>query len=160
MEEKISETPPLVAPSEPTFQLEPSKGKPWLKIVVVSIFGLFLIGGLVFAGFKLGQKQPTFDLILSTFKSLSSNEASETEEYCVKKETGEKMSLFEAREIAQNSECTKEGDFKETHFCNEDTGTWWIDLDIEKEGCNPACVINVATKKAEINWRCTGLIPQ
>jgi len=44
------------------------------------------------------------------------------------------------------------------YICNEDTGTYWIDLDIEKEGCNPACVINVETKEAEINWRCTGVL--
>lgn len=44
-------------------------------------------------------------------------------------------------------------------MCNEITGTWWIDLDVEDaEGCNPACVINVVTNQAEINWRCTGLL--
>lgn len=47
---------------------------------------------------------------------------------------------------------------QKTYMCNEYTGTWWIDLDIEREGCNPACVINVETRQAEINWRCTGLI--
>ena len=66
------------------------------------------------------------------------------------------MTLTEAVEIAKNSKC---GDrLKDTYTCNEDTGTWWIDLDIEKEGCNPACVVNVETKEAEINWRCTGVI--
>ena len=43
-------------------------------------------------------------------------------------------------------------------FYNESTGTWWIDLDVVRPGCNPACVVNVANKPAEINWRCTGLI--
>ena len=71
-------------------------------------------------------------------------------------ETGESMEISEAEEIAKASEC---GDrLRKIHFCNENTGTWWIDLDIEKEGCSPACVINVVTKQAEINWRCTGLI--
>lgn len=42
--------------------------------------------------------------------------------------------------------------------CNEGTKTYWIDLTLEKEGCNPACVIDVDKKSAEINWRCTGLI--
>jgi|GEM_PF-1441708 len=66
------------------------------------------------------------------------------------------MSLFEAKEIAIASEC---GDrLKDTCMCNADTGTWWLDLDIEKEGCNPACVVNVVTKTATINWRCTGVI--
>ncbi len=79
------------------------------------------------------------------------------EEYCTA-ETGETMALTEAKEIAINSEC---GDrLKDTYMCNEVTGTWWIDLDIETEMCNPACVVNVATKQAAINWRCTGVIPE
>ncbi|NOZ81145.1 MAG: hypothetical protein GXP63_05730 [DPANN group archaeon] len=43
--------------------------------------------------------------------------------------------------------------------CNENTRTIWIDLDLQKEGCSPACVINADNKSAEINWRCTGLVP-
>lgn len=79
-----------------------------------------------------------------------------SEEFCQKKGTDKKLSLSEAKDIAFLSEC---GDrLKETYICNEITGTWWINLDIEKKGCNPACVINVETKTAEINWRCTGLI--
>lgn len=138
MEEKISETQSVDVPVKPK--------KPWLKIVLFSILGLVSVGGLVFAGYKLGQSgvQPP----------------GQEEEYCVKAETGEKMSLGQAEEIALSSECVKEGSLKEEYFCNEDTGTWWLDLDIEKEGCAPACVIDVSTKKAKINWRCTGLIPQ
>ncbi len=78
------------------------------------------------------------------------------EKFCVKSETGEKLSLSEAKEIARASECGDQ--LKDAYFCNEITGTWWIDLDMEKEGCNPACVVNVVTKTAEINWRCTGVI--
>ena len=55
-------------------------------------------------------------------------------EYCVDKATDAKMSYEEAVEIARNSECAAQGGLKETRFCNEDTGTWWIDLDIEKPG--------------------------
>jgi DNA-binding PucR family transcriptional regulator len=45
---------------------------------------------------------------------------------------------------------------------NENTKTWWIDLhpNEEKSGCNPACVVSEATKTAEINWRCTGAVPE
>ena len=64
------------------------------------------------------------------------------------------MSLSEAKEIAV-LEC---GELKGNSFCNEGTNTWWIDLELKKEGCAPACVVNVADKSAEINWRCTGLI--
>ncbi|MBN2478060.1 hypothetical protein JXB01_02100 [Candidatus Micrarchaeota archaeon] len=79
------------------------------------------------------------------------------EEYCTKEGTSLKMSFTEAKNIAQNSACTQEGPLGTEHWCNEVTGTWWIDMNIEKEGCNPACVINVETGEAEINWMCTGL---
>ena len=66
------------------------------------------------------------------------------------------MSYAEARRIAENSVCTKDGTLKSTNWCNSVTGTWWIDTNIVKEGCSPTCVINVATKETEINWMCTG----
>lgn len=81
------------------------------------------------------------------------------DENCVKTETDESMTLSAAREISQESECVEEGDLSETYSCNESTGTWWLDLDIKKEGCAPACVVDISTKEAEINWRCTGFIP-
>jgi hypothetical protein len=69
---------------------------------------------------------------------------------------GGEMTLEEAIIVAKNSEC---GDrLKNNSFYNENSQTWWIDLDISKEGCNPACVVNVNTGLAEINWRCTGLM--
>jgi len=81
-----------------------------------------------------------------------------TEDSC-QHEKGENifiLTISDAKSIAINSEC---GDrLKENYMCNEYTGTYWIDLDIEKEGCNPACVVNVETREAEINWRCTGAI--
>ena len=84
---------------------------------------------------------------------------SQTAEIC-KGQAGEELTYAEAKQIALTSDCVKDGTLKETHFCNENSGTWWIDLNLNKAGCAPACVINVATKTAEINWRCTGLIPQ
>lgn len=73
------------------------------------------------------------------------------------------MNITEAKQIANQSECAKQGTLKEnTHVCNSYTGTWWVDIapNKDKKGCNPACVVNIETKQAEINWRCTGLIPQ
>jgi len=79
-----------------------------------------------------------------------------TEEHCVDKDTKNILTLTDARQIAIESEC---GDkLKDTYVCNENTGTYWIDLDIEKQGCSPACVIDIVTREAVINWRCTGLI--
>ena len=73
-------------------------------------------------------------------------------------ETGNELGLAEAKELAIASEC---GDrLLENIMCNENTGTWWIDLEIDKPGCAPACVVNVNTKEAVINWRCTGLLPE
>ena len=79
------------------------------------------------------------------------------EDICVTS-TGVSMSLFEAKGVAQASDCMLNGTLKDTGVCNSGTGTWWIDMDIEKAGCNPACVVDIEARTAEINWRCTGLI--
>jgi len=70
------------------------------------------------------------------------------------------MTVDEALNIALSSECAQKAKLSSKAFCNEDTDTWWIDLDLfeKKEGCNPACVVNVVSKTATINWRCTGVI--
>jgi hypothetical protein len=93
----------------------------------------------------------------STVQPTESPKAVESE-VCVDKDTGARLSYQEAVEIAQSSECLEQGQLKDTHVCNENTGTWWLDLDIDKPGCMPACVIHVADRTAEINWRCTGAI--
>ena len=89
-------------------------------------------------------------------KCLTSDDKMFTEEYCAKKDSSYIMTLEKAKEIAINSEC--EDMLEEDYICNEITGTYWIELGIEREGCNPACVINIETEEAEINWRCMGLI--
>ena len=83
----------------------------------------------------------------------------DTPEYCADKSTGAQMSYEQATNIAKTSACVEKGQLKETHFCNADTGTWWIDLSIEKPDCNPACVVDVNTGAANVNWRCTGALP-
>ena len=127
-----------------------------------SIF--FIILGLLFVGgYLINKGIVTINLpsVTTTIESTEPTSTSTTttfpEKFCQKKDTDMKLSLSEAKNIALLSEC---GDrLKDTYICNEITGTWWINLDIEKSGCNPACVINVETKTAEINWRCTGLLP-
>lgn len=73
-------------------------------------------------------------------------------------ESGKQMIYNAAKQIAENK--CKNGDLKENHFCNSNSGTWWIDFtpNEPREGCNPACVIFVDSQETEINWRCTGLI--
>lgn len=70
----------------------------------------------------------------------------------------EKMTLEEAITIAEKSDCVKEGALTDVTMYNDFTKTWWINLEIDKPGCLPACVISEETQTAEINWRCTGLI--
>jgi hypothetical protein len=71
------------------------------------------------------------------------------------------MSLRDALQRAESDECAETGSLTDRHFCNDVTGTWWIDLEpySPKQGCNPACVVNVTTGAVEVNWRCTGYIP-
>jgi len=63
--------------------------------------------------------------------------------------------------IAKNSSCVENATLNITKefSCNNYTDTAWIGLDIIKSGCNPACVVNVSSRQAEINWRCAGAIP-
>ena len=123
------------------------------------IIGLLFVGGYLINEGIITINLPsttTTTIGLTTTTSISTT-TTFPEEFCQKKGTDIKLSLSEAKDIALLSEC---GDrLKDTYICNEITGTWWINLDIEKAGCNPACVINVETKTAEINWRCTGLLP-
>ena len=65
----------------------------------------------------------------------------------------------EARQIALESDCMKEGGLKNESFYNENSKTWWFDMDVVKPGCNPACVVFKENQSTEINWRCTGLLP-
>ncbi len=63
----------------------------------------------------------------------------------------------DAIRIAEKSICTETGNLTDSIFYNNNTKTWWIDLDTIKEGCAPACVVS-DNGSAEVNWRCTGLI--
>ncbi len=74
------------------------------------------------------------------------------------------MSREEAVQIAgETQECTTVGIPTAEISYNEGTKTWWIDLvrtpELETDGCHPACVVSEETKTAEVNWRCTGAIP-
>jgi hypothetical protein len=66
----------------------------------------------------------------------------------------------EARAIAERT-CIKGGEALSAGTRNDITKTWWFDanLNATREGCSPACVVSDETRLAEINWRCTGLLP-
>ncbi len=69
------------------------------------------------------------------------------------------MTEAEARVIAEET-CIKGGESLSAGTYNDNSKTWWYDanLNATRAGCNPACVVSVETKTAEINWRCTGAI--
>lgn len=71
---------------------------------------------------------------------------------------GKILTLKTAKEIARNSECGER--LNQTYYCNNASGTYWIDLDIQKKGCDPACVVDVVNRNATINWRCNGFVPE
>ena len=66
----------------------------------------------------------------------------------------------QAVEIAEASACTIEGTLTDKVNYNEYTKTWWIDMEADAPGCAPACVVSEKTGAAQINWRCTGVIPE
>jgi hypothetical protein len=70
------------------------------------------------------------------------------------------LSESEALAIAEKS-CIKGGESLALGYYNENSKTWWFDanLNMIKEGCNPACAVSEKTKTAEVNWRCTGALP-
>lgn len=77
---------------------------------------------------------------------------------CPHSGTGRNMTWEEARAISGASVCAENGTITDRRFCNPGTGTWWIDMEADRPGCNPACVIDVDTGEASINWRCLGFL--
>lgn len=72
-------------------------------------------------------------------------------------ETPCRLSLEEALSVAWGSDCMDEGRVTgDGAFFNNNSKTWWLTLEANKTGCNPACVVH-ENRSTEINWRCTGL---
>jgi hypothetical protein len=75
-------------------------------------------------------------------------------------ESANELTEAAARAIAEKS-CIKIEETLGSGSHNRITQTWWFDANLKStnKGCNPACVVSELTKTAEINWRCTGLLP-
>ncbi len=82
-------------------------------------------------------------------------------ELCGGIKTNYTMPYAEAEQIANASgACVElENLTYKNHYCNENSGTWWLEPQVMMHGCAPACVVFADNKSAEINWRCTGAIP-
>ncbi len=132
-------------------------------IILFGIFGLLLLGCV--SPVDIGGKGE--EVIITTDQECigcadEEEPEEETEEVPEEEEevTQEGLTLEEARQIALNSSCMEEGNITDNYTYNNYTHTWWFDMDIEKPGCAPACVVDELNRSAEINWRCTGLIPE
>ena len=66
------------------------------------------------------------------------------------------MNESDVRAIAQAG-CGNTGNLTGNMTYNNNSRTYWIDLDTIKPGCSPACVVYEDNKRTEVNWRCTGL---
>jgi hypothetical protein len=141
----------------------------WSHLIWVSLLGLVIISGCT----STAGQENTPDIpplteqatkIVEEREAQSANsgdgEGIDELQICRDEETGSFLSYDEAVEIARDSTCAAEGQLTEIAYCNGVTGTWWIDMEVEKPGCAPACVVDVNNGTAEINWRCTGLVPE
>lgn len=121
----------------------------WRRVLWGTLLGILLGSALIIAG--CARARPEASPLLSDINEPPGR-------VCVDNETGTQMSLEEAIEIAEASTCMEDGALLTSEAqCNSVSGTWWIDLDAEKAGCAPACVVSLNDRTAETNWRCTGL---
>jgi len=66
---------------------------------------------------------------------------------------GNSMSYAQAKEKAPAG-C--DGVLQEDHYCDDTTGMWWIDFvpTTPRKECYPACIVDVDTGSAKVDWRC------
>ena len=125
-----------------------------MKKVLVILVLVFLGGGYwLIRGRQINEPESKGMSLTPSSKRLS-------QQFC-QDDKGNKLSYEEALEIANHSACNMmDTVFTENYLCNEGTSTFWVDLEVKpkKSGCNPACVVDLKTKTAEINWRCMGLV--
>jgi len=57
MEENITQDPAQIIQSQSPMEVPSNPSNPWLKIALFAVLGLFLAGGLVFAGMQIGRNQ-------------------------------------------------------------------------------------------------------
>jgi hypothetical protein len=138
-------------------------------IILAIVFCLLLIGGILFY-FVKEKNVVSGEKDINTFVECQAAGNPVMESYPRACRAGDQtftevisttllLTETEARLIAEQT-CIKGEETLASGTYNEGTKTWWFDANLnpEREGCNPACVVNVETQTAEINWRCTGLI--
>ncbi len=134
-------------------------------IKIVGLVGILIVLGLIFAKMNdagtianiVGANKDSHGCIGSAGYSWCENKQKcvrEWEEPCEAN-----LTASQAIQIAKNSDCAENGEITSKYVYNEITKTWWIDINVQKKGCNPACVVRDDTNETSISWRCTGLTP-
>ena len=123
---------------------------PILGVITILLAGVFILINL--------DKNVNTGLDGSLTDEMINADAETVNNEIINEKSASLMRPEEAREIAESSYCVDDGNLAETHIYNSVTETYWFDLIIENGNCNPACVVDVNTKTASINWRCTGLL--
>jgi len=142
----------------------------WFKLVLFGLFVLMVGGGYFYYQLPVGHGQ------INNFQECIDAENPAMESYprrCmadgktfveeVNSLLEPTLSVEEAFAIADGSqECAMTGILTDKYIYNPNSKTWWISLDrmpeLEKDGCNPTCVVFEEKKEAEINWMCAGAV--
>ncbi len=121
-----------------------------------NLSGLYIVGHGVSLIVGLDYPdQPIIDRFVSSFKFLDQN--SKTDQTCKSQSTNMALSLSQAKQIALQSDCLKEGTFTDQDdYCNDYTETWWLTMKPVAGNCGLACVVDVKTKTAKAQYMCTG----
>jgi hypothetical protein len=149
--------------------IDPVKGTTVTEVEVLRCPGCFNVK--LELGLNAGENIMTVEIVnweVSTgIKDTTKEDVTEStakENVTTKEDTTAKEDVTEsdALRIAQKSGCGEKGTLADSAVFNENSNTWWIDLEMkpeyEKQGCSPACVVDAASLSVDINWRCTGLI--
>jgi len=115
------------------------------RIYLVLLCVLVLLTAIVFSGCSNESKEVSPDEDIICQKKVKGGNSIITTN---------KMSLKEAKEIANNSVCAEVGTFTDKHICEELRGRWSLGLDIGLEDCDAFCVVDIDTKKVTFEHNC------
>jgi len=136
-----------------------------LLMIIVFIFFAIVVLAFYFAVPKLdiindslNETNETSDIATNVTSNITTNETNETDasvtDICYN------MTEQEALEIANSTKICRMCGFDGVNFCNNNTGTWWLELNYSSDNssCDPVCVVDITNRSLlEINYRCTGL---
>jgi hypothetical protein len=130
-------------------KIAPNRWFIW-TIVIVVVIGVSLWAYIQYALVEMDVESSNTDIVftITIHKKISVDE-------------GRQQNAIEIARV--NKECSDVGSLSNRIIYNSNTKTWWVDLERvpnPNDGCAPACVVSEESGTAEVNWRCTGLLPE